>query len=72
MNSVLQEIYATILPSAPFIIAAYALVWVALFVYIVFAVRRFKGVEAQLALVERSLTEEKKPVDATARVLKEA
>ena len=55
MNSVLQEIYATILPSAPFIIAAYALVWLALLAYVFFAMRRFKAVETQLALVERSV-----------------
>lgn len=70
MNSILQEIYATILPSAPFIIAAYALVWVALFVYVVFAVRRFKHVEAQLALVEHAVAEGKTATDVTASVLK--
>lgn len=69
MNSVLQEIYATILPSAPFIIAAYALVWLAMFVYIVFSVRRFKSVEAQLALVEQSLGKGAVQ-DSTSQVLK--
>lgn len=69
MNSVLQEIYATILPSAPFIIAAYALVWLALFVYIIFSVRRFKSVEAQLALVEQSLGKGAVQ-DSTSQVLK--
>ncbi|MBQ9067820.1 MAG: CcmD family protein [Eggerthellaceae bacterium] len=71
MNSVLQEIYATILPSAPFIIAAYVLVWLALFVYILFSARRFKAVEEQLALVERSMGAEKVS-DATSSVLKES
>lgn len=70
MNSVLEEIYATILPSAPFIIAAYALVWLALFVYVVFAVRRFKNVEAQLALVEQTVSEGKAATDVTASILK--
>ena len=28
MNPILQDIYSTIIPSAPFIIAAYALFWV--------------------------------------------
>ncbi|MBQ9021975.1 MAG: hypothetical protein IJ113_08220 [Eggerthellaceae bacterium] len=57
MNSVLQEIYSTILPSMPFIIGAYVLVWVALFVYVIFAMRRFKTVESQLALVERTMND---------------
>ena len=33
MNPILADIYSTILPSAPYIIAAYALLWVALLVY---------------------------------------
>ena len=32
MNPILADIYSTILPSAPYIIAAYALLWVALLV----------------------------------------
>lgn len=70
MNTVLQEIYATILPSAPFIIAAYALVWVILLVYVIFAMRRFKNVESQLALVERSMNSANQVTDSTASVLK--
>ena len=71
MNSVLQEIYATILPSAPFIIAAYALVWLAMFVYVVYAIRRFNSVEKQLALVEQAVREGGAKTDVTASVLKE-
>ena len=69
MNSVLQEIYATILPSAPYVIAAYVLVWLAVFIYILFAMRRFKSVESQVNLLERSI-EGKAATDATASVLK--
>lgn len=35
MNPILQDIYSTIIPSAPFIIAAYALFWVVLLLYVV-------------------------------------
>lgn len=35
MNPILQDIYSTIIPSAPFIIAAYALFWVVLLVYVI-------------------------------------
>ena len=42
MNPVLADIYSTILPSAPFVIAAYALLWVALLVF-VFMIMRAKG-----------------------------
>ncbi len=70
MNSVLQEIYATILPSAPFVIAAYALVWLVLFVYVVYSMTRFKKVESQVGLLEQSLSGMEKTGDATASVLK--
>ena len=34
MNPILTEIYSTIVPSMPFIIGAYVLMWVALLVYV--------------------------------------
>lgn len=55
MNSVLAEIYSTILPSAPYLIAAYALVWLALFVYVFIVVRGLKKTEAQMAVLEEAL-----------------
>lgn len=57
MNPVLEQIYATILPSAPFVIAAYALMWCALCVYVVFALSRLRKTEAQLAVLERTLAQ---------------
>ncbi len=54
MDSVLAEIYSTIIPSAPYIIAAYALIWVALLVYVFIIARGFKKAEAQMALLEET------------------
>lgn len=55
MNSVLADIYSTILPSAPFVIAAYALLWVALLVFILAIMRGIKKSEAQMAVLEEAL-----------------
>ena len=55
MNPILEQIYATILPSAPYVIAAYALMWLALCIYVVFAMSRLRKTEAQLDVLERSL-----------------
>lgn len=55
MNSVLEQIYATILPSAPFVIAAYALMWAGLLVYVVFITVRLKKTEAQMTVLEEAL-----------------
>lgn len=57
MNEVLAEIYSTILPSAPYIIAAYALIWLALLVYVFIVMRGMKKSEAQMVVLEEALAE---------------
>ena len=68
MNSVLEQIYATILPSAPFVIAAYALIWAALLVYVVFITVRLKKTEAQMAVLEEAFAA--RQADMTEGILK--
>lgn len=55
MNPVLADMYSTVLPSAPFIIAAYALVWLALLVYVIAVTRGIKKTEERIALLEEAL-----------------
>lgn len=57
MNSILADIYSTVVPSAPYIIAAYALLWVALLVYILVIARGTKRAERQMGLIEDELRE---------------
>lgn len=57
MNPVLVEIYSTIIPSAPYIIAAYALMWAAILVYVFIIVRGLKKTEAHMAVLEETLAE---------------
>ena len=52
MNPVLADIYSTVIPSAPYLIAAYAIVWAALLIYVIITVRGLKKTEAQMALLE--------------------
>lgn len=52
MNPILADMYSTVIPSAPFIIAAYAIVWVVLLVYVMIVVRNLKKTEAQMAVLE--------------------
>ena len=68
MNPTLEQIYATILPSAPYVIAAYALVWLALLVYVVLITVRLKKTEAQMAVLEEALAA--KEADATDSITK--
>ena len=58
MNEILVDIYSTVVPSAPFIIGAYAIVWVALLVYVVITVNGLKKTEAQVALLEERLAQQ--------------
>ena len=55
MNPILADIYSTVIPSAPFVLAAYAIVWVALLVYVIMTVRGLKKTEAQMALLEEAV-----------------
>lgn len=63
MNAVLVEIYSTVIPSAPYVIAAYALVWVAVLAYVIIIMRGQKKAEAQMTLIEEALADR----DASAR-----
>lgn len=63
MDPILQEIYSTVVPSAPFLIAAYALLWAALLVYVIIMQRGLKNSEKRLDLVEAELAS-KKPSDS--------
>ena len=55
MNPILADMYATVIPSAPFIIAAYAIVWIVLLAYVVFVVRGLKKTEAQMRILEEAV-----------------
>lgn len=57
MNSVLSEIYSTILPAAPYVIVAYALIWVILLVYVIIVTVGYKKTERQMAILEEALEE---------------
>ena len=59
MNPILSDMYSTVIPSAPFIIAAYALVWLALLVYVIMVVRGLKKTEAEMTLLEEAVKAKK-------------
>ncbi len=60
MNPVLVEIYSTILPAAPYVIGAYALIFLALFVYVFMVVRGLKKTEKQMAVLEEAIEEQRR------------
>ncbi len=46
------EIYALVLKDAPYVIFAYAILWVALIVYVTMVLRRIMRLEKEVAVVE--------------------
>lgn len=65
MNEILNSVYGAVLPSAPYVIAAYALIWIALFVFVAIVVRDFKKSESDIALLEERVEELRAQGDAS-------
>lgn len=57
MNPVLADIYSTVIPSMPFIIAAYALMWAVLLIYVLVSISGLKKIEKQIAVLEEAVAE---------------
>ncbi len=55
MNSLLSSVYSAVLPSAPYVIAAYVLVWVALFAFVAVLARGVRKNERDLARIEAEM-----------------
>jgi len=55
MDPVLELIYSSALTAAPFVIAAYALMWVVMLVYIIFSHMSLSKTEKQLAALAEAI-----------------
>lgn len=55
MDPVLSEIYRNVINAVPYVLAAYGLLWLGLFGYITFVLRRLGGLEKQLSVLESTL-----------------
>jgi CcmD family protein len=55
MDPVLKEIYSLVMPAAPYVLAAYGILWFGLFGYITLVLRRLGRIEAELRVVEEAV-----------------
>jgi hypothetical protein len=62
MDPILAEIYRTVFGAAPYVIAAYLLMWVVLFGYVLIVVLGLKRTEKQMAALEEALVDKRRPV----------
>jgi CcmD family protein len=59
MDPILEEIYSTVLPAAPYVIAAYALIFLILLVYVVYVMTHLKNTEKRLDALEEYVMEQR-------------
>ena len=57
MDPILSEAYSTVLPAAPFVLAAYVGILLALFVFVLSLWRKSKRTEADIEALRRALEE---------------
>ncbi len=55
MNGILADIYSTVIPAAPYVIAAYVLVMVVFFIFVFVLIRRVGRAERKLDALEQEL-----------------
>lgn len=55
MDPILSEIYRNVINAVPYVLAAYGLLWLGLFGYISFVLRRLGGLEKQLSVLESTM-----------------
>lgn len=57
MDPILSEVYSTVLPAAPFVLAAYVGILLALFVFVLSLWRKSKRTDADIEALRRALEE---------------
>jgi len=55
MDPVWSEIYSAVLTAAPYVIIAYALMWIVLFIFIIYSTRSLGKTEKQLVALEEAI-----------------
>lgn len=56
----MTDIYAQVVPQAPYVIAAYGIIWVSLLVYVGMVFSRLKRIEKEISVVEAAVKRREK------------
>jgi len=56
LNETNIELYRLVIADAPYVIAAYSILWIALIVYITMVLRRLLRLEKEMAVLEETAT----------------
>ena len=60
MDPILSEVYSTVLPAAPYVLAAYIGIWVVLFIFVLALWRKSKRTSEDIEALKRALDEREK------------
>lgn len=55
MDPILEEVYSTIVPSAPYVIGAYALIWAILLVFVIVMLRKTKKTQKDIDALNEAI-----------------
>lgn len=59
MDPILSEIYSTVLPAAPYVLAAYIGIWLVLFVFVLALWRKSKRTSEDIEALKQALEDRK-------------
>ena len=55
MNPIIAEVYSTVIPAAPFVLAAYVGIWVVLLIYVAYLGLSLKKTRDEIAVLTEAL-----------------
>ena len=55
MDPILEEVYSIVVPSAPYVIAAYVLIWAIMFVFVIVMLRRTKKTQKDIDALNEAI-----------------
>lgn len=59
MDPVLSEVYSTVLPAAPYVLAAYIGIWLVLFIFVLVLWRKSKHTSEDIEALKQALEDRK-------------
>ena len=59
MDSILSEVYSTVLPAAPYVLAAYIGIWLVLFIFVLPLWRKSKRTREHIEALKQALEDRK-------------
>lgn len=59
MDSILSEVYSTVLPAAPYVLAAYIGIWLVLFIFVLVLWRKSKHTSEDIEALKQALEDRK-------------